>query len=368
MPLACCSHLLCHHGSARAGLGSHPEAGHQGELLREGRLGGAQSPLCMFSTLLLVLCLCCVVAAQPGACSRSNRWPDNLAICLRETQPCCACFGFPAGPRAAAIQPVQAGLGEAVEAMQQAVCVAGVFLSAALTAASPCLPLSAWPNDRHRIVATKTHHGQHALKSRRAATCCNRLHIARGPRCAAFRIPAGPPTSTSECSSAPCRPSSRRCSSPSSSLSSFPPSPPTGELLLPAGQPPRASPTQPTCMLPSPAGSRLHASRHRLGQSTAACPPAFRGLCLVKHAPLPAGIIHAYAARYPSCSGSSANVQIGNVPVCLALTLATVVMALLYMPVTRSVDSTLLQVGWAHALSQRPSTAGRGRSGWQPRR
>ncbi|KAL4457464.1 hypothetical protein ABPG75_012329 [Micractinium tetrahymenae] len=41
--------------------------------------------------------------------------------------------------------------------------------------------------------------------------------------------------------------------------------------------------------------------------------------------------------------GSSADVQIGNVAVCLALTLATVVMALLYMPVARNIDSTLLQ-------------------------
>ncbi|KAL4440742.1 hypothetical protein ABPG77_000451 [Micractinium sp. CCAP 211/92] len=41
--------------------------------------------------------------------------------------------------------------------------------------------------------------------------------------------------------------------------------------------------------------------------------------------------------------GSSTDAQIGNMAVCLALTLAAVVMALLYMPVVRNIDSTLLQ-------------------------
>ncbi len=56
-------------------------------------------------------------------------------------------------------------------------------------------------------------------------------------------------------------------------------------------------------------------------------------------------VLTAPLAALRRCSGSSTDAQIGNMAVCLALTLAAVVMALLYMPVVRNIDSTLLQVG-----------------------
>lgn len=74
-------------------------------------------------------------------------------------------------------------------------------------------------------------------------------------------------------------------------------------------------------------------------------------------------VLTALLAALRRCSGSSTDAQIGNMAVCLALTLAAVVMALLYMPVVRNIDSTLLQVG-----RRNPERAWQASEGGAPRR